>query len=159
FTGKQWDAPVSLQFNEARYYDPKLAKWISMDPIGFAAGDANLYRYVANNSTNWIDPSGLEWSWGGAWGGLVTGGAIGAGTGAVIGAPAAGIGAAPGALIGGIVGGFIGFIGGGFGTRPILGYLGVNEPTWGEQFCMGLIIGTPAGFVGGTVGPIVGGSI
>lgn len=28
-------------------------------PLGFAAGDANLYRYVGNNPTNATDPSGL----------------------------------------------------------------------------------------------------
>ena len=29
-------------------------------PLGFAAGDANLYRYVGNSPTNFIDPSGLS---------------------------------------------------------------------------------------------------
>ena len=32
----------------------------SNDPIGFAAGDANLYRYVGNGPTNATDPSGLD---------------------------------------------------------------------------------------------------
>jgi hypothetical protein len=32
---------------------------ISQDPIGFAAGDVNQYRYVANGPTNATDPSGL----------------------------------------------------------------------------------------------------
>jgi hypothetical protein len=30
------------------------------DPLGFAAGDANLYRYVGNDPTGMVDPSGLE---------------------------------------------------------------------------------------------------
>ena len=30
-----------------------------MDPMGFDAGDPNLYRYVANNTINSTDPSGL----------------------------------------------------------------------------------------------------
>jgi hypothetical protein len=30
------------------------------DPLGFAAGDANLYRYVGNDPTDLVDPSGLE---------------------------------------------------------------------------------------------------
>ncbi len=34
-------------------------RWISKDPIGFAAGDSNLYRYVGNSPTNAADPSGL----------------------------------------------------------------------------------------------------
>jgi uncharacterized protein RhaS with RHS repeats len=33
---------------------------VSEDPIGFAAGDANLYRYVGNSVTNAVDPQGLE---------------------------------------------------------------------------------------------------
>jgi hypothetical protein len=33
---------------------------ISQDPIGFAAGDTNQYRYVGNGPTNATDPSGLE---------------------------------------------------------------------------------------------------
>jgi hypothetical protein len=33
---------------------------ISKDPIGFAAGDVNQYRYVGNGPTNATDPSGLE---------------------------------------------------------------------------------------------------
>jgi hypothetical protein len=30
------------------------------DPLGFAAGDANLYRYVGNDPTDEIDPTGLQ---------------------------------------------------------------------------------------------------
>jgi hypothetical protein len=33
---------------------------ISKDPIGFAAGDVNQYRYVGNGPTNATDPSGLD---------------------------------------------------------------------------------------------------
>lgn len=33
---------------------------ISNDPIGFAAGDPNLARYVGNHSTYASDPSGLK---------------------------------------------------------------------------------------------------
>jgi hypothetical protein len=35
-------------------------RWLSEDPIGFAAGDANLYRYVGNGPVNATDPLGLE---------------------------------------------------------------------------------------------------
>jgi hypothetical protein len=33
---------------------------MSQDPIGFNAGDANLYRYVGNGPTSYVDPSGLN---------------------------------------------------------------------------------------------------
>src|SRR5947209_4115396 len=39
-------------------YDPRIGRWLTMDPIGFDAGDPNLYRYVNNNATNLRDPSG-----------------------------------------------------------------------------------------------------
>ncbi len=42
-----------------RWYDPNLGRWISKDPIGFEAGDANLYRYVGNGPTSATDPTGL----------------------------------------------------------------------------------------------------
>lgn len=60
YTGRDWDADVGLQYNRARWYDPSTGRWMSQDPIGFAAGDANLYRYVANHPTNSRDPSGLK---------------------------------------------------------------------------------------------------
>jgi hypothetical protein len=40
-------------------FDPSVGKWTTLDPIGFAAGDPNLYRYVGNSPTNRVDPSGL----------------------------------------------------------------------------------------------------
>ena len=42
----------------ARMYSPSLGRFFSMDPIGFDAGDYNLYRYVFNNPTNATDPTG-----------------------------------------------------------------------------------------------------
>jgi hypothetical protein len=41
-------------------YDPIAGRWLSEDPLGYAAGDANLYRYVGNNPVNAADPSGLQ---------------------------------------------------------------------------------------------------
>jgi RHS repeat-associated protein len=61
FTGRELDAATGLQFNRARYYDAAVGRWTQEDPIGFKAGDANLYRYVGNGTTNAIDPLGLFW--------------------------------------------------------------------------------------------------
>ena len=47
-------------FNNARVYDPASGRWLSQDPMGFDAGDSNLYRYVNNRPTNATDPSGLQ---------------------------------------------------------------------------------------------------
>ncbi len=41
-------------------YSPTLGRFFSTDPIGFAAGDVNLYRYVGNDPLNRTDPSGLD---------------------------------------------------------------------------------------------------
>jgi RHS repeat-associated protein len=58
YTGRESDVETGLQYNRARYYDPKIGRWMAKDPIGFDAGDANLYRYVGNDPTNRVDPSG-----------------------------------------------------------------------------------------------------
>ncbi len=41
-------------------FDPSIGRWLTPDPIGFAGGDENLYRFVGNNPTNATDPSGLQ---------------------------------------------------------------------------------------------------
>ena len=46
-------------FYRARYYDPKIGRFISEDPIGFHSGDSNLFRYVANGPNLYVDPLGL----------------------------------------------------------------------------------------------------
>jgi RHS repeat-associated protein len=58
YTGREWDSETGQYYYRARYYDAGVGRFISQDPIGFAAGDANLYRYVGNSPTNFIDPSG-----------------------------------------------------------------------------------------------------
>jgi hypothetical protein len=39
-------------------YNPTSGRWLSEDPMGLAAGDTNLHRYVGNNTTGATDPSG-----------------------------------------------------------------------------------------------------
>ncbi len=59
YTGREYDAATELQYNRNRWYDSYTGRWLSEDPIGFAGGDSNLYRYVGNSPTNYRDPSGL----------------------------------------------------------------------------------------------------
>ncbi len=40
-------------------YDPTVGRWLSADPIGFEAGDVNLYRYSINAPSVRSDPNGL----------------------------------------------------------------------------------------------------
>jgi RHS repeat-associated protein len=60
YTGRAYDEETDLQNNHNRWYDAASGKWLSEDPIGFAAGDANLYRYVGNSATNATDPDGQQ---------------------------------------------------------------------------------------------------
>ena len=60
FTGREYDPESGLYYYRARYYDPRAGTFLTRDPIGFAGGDVNLYRYVQNNSVNWMDPLGLK---------------------------------------------------------------------------------------------------
>jgi RHS repeat-associated protein len=59
FTGRNFDSDTGLQNNLHRWFDPRVGRWLSEDPIGFAAGDANLYRYVGNQPTIYVDPYGF----------------------------------------------------------------------------------------------------
>ncbi len=46
-----------------RVLNPFTGQFTSVDPIGFRAGDANLYRYVRNMPATWTDPSGMFPCW------------------------------------------------------------------------------------------------
>ncbi|MCU0241158.1 MAG: RHS repeat-associated core domain-containing protein [Vicinamibacteria bacterium] len=58
FTGREWDPEINLYYYRARYYDPKVGRFISEDPAGAVDGP-NLYRYAHNNPSRFSDPSGL----------------------------------------------------------------------------------------------------
>jgi len=58
FTGREADG-TGLAFFRARYYDSRLQRFISEDPIGFMGG-LNLYSYVSNAPTGYLDPLGLK---------------------------------------------------------------------------------------------------
>jgi RHS repeat-associated protein len=58
YTGRD-DDETGLYYYRARYYDPRIGRFISEDPMGYAAG-INFYAYANNNPVNANDPSGLE---------------------------------------------------------------------------------------------------
>tara|TARA_R110002095_G_scaffold97122_2_gene85026 strand:+ start:8584 stop:10779 length:2196 start_codon:yes stop_codon:yes gene_type:complete len=63
WVGKQGyyrDPESGLYSLRNRFYDSNQGRFKSEDPIGFDAGDVNLYRYVGNNAATLTDPSGLD---------------------------------------------------------------------------------------------------
>jgi len=55
----------SLYYFRNRWYDPRVGRFVSEDPIGFAAswlqrGSFNLYIYSTNNPLYYKDPFGLD---------------------------------------------------------------------------------------------------
>ncbi len=52
YTGQRYDSEVDLYNYKARTYSPSIGRFLQPDPIGFRAGDTNLYAYVNNDVTN-----------------------------------------------------------------------------------------------------------
>ena len=58
FPGQYFDAETGLHYNWHRYYDPKIGRYVNVDPVRFDEGETNWYRYVQNRPLNLIDPEG-----------------------------------------------------------------------------------------------------
>lgn len=48
FPGQYFDKESGLHYNWRRFYDPKLGRYMSPDPVGLASG-ANLFGYAKQN--------------------------------------------------------------------------------------------------------------
>jgi len=59
FAGQEFDSATGLYDARARWYDPATGTFLARDPMGFAAGDMNTYRYVGDSPTDATDPTGL----------------------------------------------------------------------------------------------------
>ena len=60
YAGMEFDAAIGLYYDRARYFDAMSGKFVNLDPSGFAAGDANLFRYAGNDASNLFDVTGLQ---------------------------------------------------------------------------------------------------
>src|SRR5262249_2920386 len=76
--GQYYDAETGLHYNLARYYDPRLGRYLQRDPLGCEGGSWNEYIYCGGDPLNRLDPTGEFLPL------LVL--AVGAGIGALIGA-------------------------------------------------------------------------
>lgn len=59
FKGREYFAELGLYDMRNRFYHPTLGRFLQSDPIGFGAGDGNLFRYCGGDPVNRSDPSGL----------------------------------------------------------------------------------------------------
>jgi RHS repeat-associated protein len=58
YAGREFDAETGLYYYRARYYDPRIGRFLQKDPIGLRGG-LNVFSYVGNNPLKYIDPFGL----------------------------------------------------------------------------------------------------
>ena len=92
FNAKEFDEETGLYYYGARYYDPRLSLWMSVDPISnydplnsenfldgqhnggiYNYANLNPYVYCYNRSTVYIDPNGKQGFSGALFGGFIGG--------------------------------------------------------------------------------------
>ena len=61
YNQKEWNDDFGLGLNDygARFYDPAIARWTAVDPLGEMRANVTPYQYVQNNPMNRIDPTGM----------------------------------------------------------------------------------------------------
>lgn len=63
YTGHVNDPDIGYVYMQARYYDPAVGRFLSVDPVGSIAGNAfnfSRYAYANNNPIVNVDPDGRE---------------------------------------------------------------------------------------------------
>jgi len=60
FTGKEQDPETGLYDYGARYYDAKIGRFMSVDPLAADFASWTPYHYVHNNPLRYTDPNGLS---------------------------------------------------------------------------------------------------
>jgi RHS repeat-associated protein len=63
YTGHIGDVDSGLVYMQARYYDPVVGRFLSVDPVGPKAGDGfvfDRYDYANNNPIRYTDPDGRK---------------------------------------------------------------------------------------------------
>lgn len=60
YTGKELDEEIGMYDYGARFYDPSISLWTSVDPLTEKYPSFSAYNYVMNNPIKYIDPDGKE---------------------------------------------------------------------------------------------------
>ncbi len=60
FNAKELDEETGLYYYGARYYDPNLSLWLSVDPLAEKYPNISSYAYCANNPVKFVDPDGRK---------------------------------------------------------------------------------------------------
>ena len=58
FNGKELDPETGNYYYGARYYNPQVSMWLSVDPMASAHPDLTPYNFVSDNPIMRIDPDG-----------------------------------------------------------------------------------------------------
>ncbi len=58
FNGKELDPQTGYYYYGARYYDPVISRWLSVDPLAEKYPGLSPYNYTANNPVMLVDPDG-----------------------------------------------------------------------------------------------------
>ena len=61
FNAKEFDEETGLYYYGARYYDPRLSLWISVDPLSELDLQSSSYAFCGNNPINRLDSDGQIW--------------------------------------------------------------------------------------------------
>ena len=59
-TGKEKDSETGYYYFGARYYNPDLSLWLSVDPMSDKYPNLSPYNYCAWNPLRLIDPNGMD---------------------------------------------------------------------------------------------------
>jgi RHS repeat-associated protein len=59
YTEKERDSETGYDYFGARYYDARVGRWMSVDPLAEISPDLAPFVYAHNNSMVFIDPSGM----------------------------------------------------------------------------------------------------